>query len=58
MLSVFYEKERSNLLLPVAADLSAVIDEVSENTNKSNGTDVAKMEKYYSCPSIQMETYM
>ena len=32
----------------MAADLSAVIDEVSENTNKSNGTDVAKMEKYYS----------
>ena len=31
------------ILWPVAGDLSGVTEEVSENTNKSNGTDKAEI---------------
>ena len=31
------------ILWPVAEDLSGVTEEVSENTNKSNGTDKAEI---------------
>lgn len=33
----------SNIHWPVAEDLSGVTEEVSENTNKSNGTDKAEI---------------
>ena len=35
----------------MAEDLSAVVEEVSENTNKSNGTEVAKTEAL-NCQSL------
>ena len=34
---------KNNVCLPVAGDLSGVTEEVSENTNKSNGTDRAEI---------------
>ena len=35
--------KKNNVCLPVAGDLSGVTEEVSENTNKSNGTDRAEI---------------
>ena len=40
------ERVKVIFLLPVADDLSAVTELVSENTNKSNGTEVAKNSFY------------
>lgn len=40
---LWWNGNKPNIPWPVAEDLSGVTEEVSENTNKSNGTDKAEI---------------